>query len=84
MPITERNYGSAIMLLVPELEGQPDLTAYILTDLRNRGFSSVPGPKAPFPQGLPTAITNLGIKFLHFVLEPDLPSQKGAGEPARG
>jgi len=66
-PSTVRDYGTAFEILVPELKGQVAFVQCILNDLRNRGFSNLSGPDAVFPQG--SVITNLGIQFLHFVLE---------------
>lgn len=69
IPMNARNYGSAIEVLVPELKGQGALAEYILTDLRNRGFTQLNSLTANFPQG--GTITNMGIQFLRFVLHPD-------------
>jgi hypothetical protein len=66
-----RNYGAAIEIMVPELKGQGPLIQFILTDLRNRGFSNLSGTDAPFPQGGSATITNMGISFLRFVLSPE-------------
>lgn len=68
VPIQNRNYGTAIGIMVPELKGQSSLTQFMLADLRTRGFSSLSGTDAPFPQG--GIITNMGITFLRFVLSP--------------
>ncbi len=73
IPMSQRNYGTAIGILNPELKGQPWLTAAILGDLRNRGFSNLVDPNASFPQG--SLMTNLGIEFLNFVLSPEDPPQ---------
>jgi len=66
-----RNYGTAIQIIVPEVNGQDSLIRAILAELRNRGFSNLSGPETPFPQGMPATITNLGIEFLDFVLTPE-------------
>jgi hypothetical protein len=72
IPIAQRNYGAAIEILAPEVKGQPSLIGAILTDLRNRGFSTLDRPDLSFPQG--GVITGLGVEFLNFVLNPaDLP-----------
>lgn len=69
-----QNYGQAIGALYPELNGQGDLLGYIITDLRNWGMTPLGGPSTPFPVGGNQAITNMGIRFLQFVLNPeDLP-----------
>ena len=65
-PIT--NYGQAIESVLPELRGQSNFLQYIMSDLRNRGFSNLSGPSAAHPQH--PAITNLGIQFLTFVAAP--------------
>jgi len=64
-----RDYGNAITLLHPELKGQDGLLQYIMTELSNRGFSRLGAPDAVFPQS--PAITNMGINFLQFVLDPE-------------
>jgi len=69
IPMNARNYGTAIELLVPELKGQGTLAEYILTDLRNRGFTQLAALTNNFPQG--GTITNMGIQFMRFVLHPD-------------
>lgn len=66
--IGHRNYGSAIGIKAPEVKGQPSFISAILADLRNRGFSMLGSPDLSFPQG--SLITNLGIEFLNFVLDP--------------
>jgi hypothetical protein len=66
------NYRQAIEALVPELKGQEDFVQYIMTDLRNRGFSRVGGSNTSFPES--PGVTNMGGQFLDFVLKPeDLP-----------
>ena len=67
--INQRNYGSAIEVLVPEMRGQAGLAEYILTDLRSRGFTQLNSLSNNFPQG--GTITNMGVQFLRFVLHPD-------------
>jgi hypothetical protein len=70
--MNQRNYGTAIGIVVRELAGQPYVAAAIFADLRNRGLSNLGGPEMSFPVG--GIITNLGVEFLHFVLSPeDLP-----------
>jgi hypothetical protein len=69
IPMNARNYGSAIEVLVPELKGQGALAEYILTDLRNRGFTQLNSLSNNFPQG--GTITNMGVQFMRFVLHPD-------------
>jgi len=61
------NYGAAIGELYPEMKGQDNVLLYIMTDLKNRGFSIVSRPADAFPQS--PGVTNMGIEFLHFVLE---------------
>jgi len=65
-----RDYGKAINALHPELANQDNLVRYIMSDLRSRGFTNLSGPADPFPQGGSNAITNMGVEFLRFVLEP--------------
>jgi hypothetical protein len=70
--IMQRTYRAAIGILAPEVKGQTSLIGAILSDLTNRGFSNLSGADLAFPQG--GTITNLGIEFLSFVLNPeDLP-----------
>jgi hypothetical protein len=66
-PTSPRDYGAAIRIALPEFAGDDNLLQYILTDLRNRGFSNLSGPNAPYPQGMPATITNMGIGFLEFI-----------------
>ena len=66
------DFGTAIKLLHPQLAAQPGLLEYIMTDVKNWGFSRLSGPSDVFPQS--PGITNVGIAFLQFVLAPeDLP-----------
>jgi hypothetical protein len=65
-----RDYGKAINALHPELANQDNLVRYIMSDLRSRGFTNLGGPADPFPQSGSNAITNMGVEFLRFVLEP--------------
>lgn len=74
VPIARRNYGAAIEIFVSEVKGQPSLIAAVLTDLRNRGFSTLDRADYPFPAG--SLMTNLGVEFLNFVLSPDELPQK--------
>lgn len=67
------NYRQAIEALAPELKGQDDLLRYIITDLRNWGMTNMGGPADPFPAGGSQAITNMGVRFLQFVLSPEDP-----------
>jgi hypothetical protein len=60
--------GNAIRILIPELQGRDGLVQCIMTDLRNRGFSTASGPDAAFPSG--KMITNVGIEFLQFIMDP--------------
>ncbi len=62
------NYGTAIGGLYPEMKGQDNLLLYLMTDLKNRGFSIVSRPADAFPQS--PGVTNMGIEFLNFVLVP--------------
>jgi hypothetical protein len=62
-----KNYGAAIQIQIPELRGQDDLIQFILNDLRNRGLSSLGSSNTLYPQG--AVITNMGIRFLNFVLK---------------
>ena len=71
VPIGRRNYGKAIESLIPELKGHSNLVGYIMTDLRSRGFTHLDKLDSPFPQGVPTSITNMGIEFMRFVIHPD-------------
>lgn len=64
-----RNYGTALGIVVPEVKGQPSLLTAIFSDLRTRGLSTLGGPEQVFPQG--GVITNLGIEFLNFILSPE-------------
>ena len=68
-PLNNRNYGAAIQIVVPELIGQVTVIEAVLSDLKNRGFSNLGGPQLSFPQG--GQITNLGIEFLNFILDPE-------------
>jgi len=61
------NYGKAIA----ELNGQEDLLRYVITDLRNWGMTPMSGPADPFPLGGSQSITNMGVRFLQFVLGPE-------------
>jgi hypothetical protein len=63
-----RNYGAAIQIMVPELNGQDHLIRAILAELTNRGFSNLSGVNLSYPQG--NTMTNIGIEFLDFVLQP--------------
>jgi hypothetical protein len=73
-PLGITDYAKAIGALHPELKGQDDLLRYIITDLRNWGMTNMGGPTDPFPVGGSQAITNMGVRFLQFVLNPeDLP-----------
>ena len=73
-PYDIRDLGKAIRTLHPELTGQDSFVRYIMTDLRNCGFTNLGSPEEPFPHGGPDSITNMGIEFLRFVLNPeDLP-----------
>jgi hypothetical protein len=67
-PYAIGDHLTAIGHLYPNLKGQEGFLSYLMTDLKNRGFSSVAKPADVFPQN--PAITNLGIEFLRFVLEP--------------
>jgi hypothetical protein len=60
-------YRHIIENIVPDLKNQQSLVQSILTDLRNRGFSTL--NEADDSAGGGTRVTNLGIEFLHFVLE---------------
>jgi hypothetical protein len=72
IPMARRTYATAVGTLVPELKGQLGVSGAVFAELRNRGFSNLSNPDLPFPQG--TAVTGLGVEFLHFVLSPeDLP-----------
>jgi hypothetical protein len=67
-PYAIGDFGTAIGHLYPELKGQDDLMRYVMSDIRNRGFSTIAGPTDSFPQS--PGITNMGVEFLNFVLEP--------------
>jgi hypothetical protein len=67
-PLPISNYAAVIGSLHSDLKGQEGLMQYLMTDIRNRGFSTILSPSDTFPQG--PGITNLGIEFLRFVLEP--------------
>jgi hypothetical protein len=62
------NYAGAIGELYPDLRGQEDYLLCLMTDLKSRGFSTISRPADSFPQG--PAITNAGIQFLRFILDP--------------
>jgi hypothetical protein len=62
-----RDYNAAIQIHAPTLRGKDTLILYIITDLRNRGLANLSGPNALYPQG--SAISNMGIDFLSFVLD---------------
>lgn len=62
-------YQHVIEKLLPDLKNQQSLVQCILTDLRNRGFTTLSSSDAPFEPR--TKITNLGIEFLQFVLKPE-------------
>jgi hypothetical protein len=53
-----RSYGNAVGIAVPELNHEDALIQSVLSDLKNRGFSNVPGPDQRFPQ--PSPVSNLG------------------------
>jgi hypothetical protein len=67
-PYELQNYSTAIGELHPDLKRKEDVLLYIMTDLKNRGFSTVGRPADSFPQS--PAITNMGVQFLQFVLVP--------------
>ena len=67
-PYSLGNYMTAITELYPEWKGQEDFLLYLMTDLKNRGLSTVSRPADSFPQSQP--ITNMGIDFLQFILVP--------------
>lgn len=67
-PYAIGTFGKAIGELHPELKGQDEFLQLIMTDLLNRGLSKVARPDAAFPQQ--PAVTNMGIEFLRFILEP--------------
>jgi hypothetical protein len=67
--LQNRDYGTALGIIVPEVKGQPSLLTAIFFDLRTRGFSTLGGPEQVFPQG--GVITNLGIEFLNFILSSE-------------
>jgi|SRR5579863_612261 len=67
-PYAISDYATAIGHLHPDLKGQDGLMQYVMTDLMNRGFSSVSRPTDTFSPS--PRVTNMGIEFLRFVLEP--------------
>jgi hypothetical protein len=69
-PYDIRDIGKAIRTLHPELAGQDSFVRYIMTDLRNWGFTNLGGPDDPFPLGS-DSITSMGVEFLNFVLSPE-------------
>jgi hypothetical protein len=64
------DYGKAIKVLHPELANQDNLLRYIMADLHNWGLTNLSKPDDAFPQGGSQAITNMGVEFLRFVLDP--------------
>ena len=64
------NYMTAISELHPELKGEESFLLYIMTELKNRGFSNVSRPDDSFPQQ--PGVTNMGIQFLQFILAPEM------------
>jgi len=66
-PYGLQNYSVAIGELHPDLKRQDDVLLYIMTDLKNRGLSTVGRPADSFPQS--PGITSMGVQFLQFVLE---------------
>lgn len=70
-PVGITDYAHAIGALHPELKSQDDLLRYIITDLRNWGMTNMGGPTDRFPAGGSQAITNMGVRFLRFVLSPE-------------
>lgn len=67
-PYALSNYLTAIGELHPEMKGQGDFLSYLMTDLKNRGFSTISRPADSFPQS--PGVTNLGVQFLKFILTP--------------
>jgi hypothetical protein len=67
-PYAISNYATAIGLLHSDLKGKDSLLQYVMADILNRGFSTVARPSDTFSQG--PGVTNMGIEFLRFVLEP--------------
>lgn len=53
--------------MYPELKGKDDFLLFIMTDLKNGGFSIVSRPADSFPQN--PGVTIMDNEFLHFVLE---------------
>ena len=69
VPLASRNYGTALEISVPELQGQGNLVDAIISDLRNSGFCKLGSADQPYPLG--GLITNLGVEFLQFVRRPE-------------
>lgn len=67
-PYRYHDYRSAIGEVYPELKGQDGLISCLMADLRSKGLSTVVGPDDVFPKS--SGITNMGIQFLNFILEP--------------
>lgn len=59
-------WGEVIAKLYPDLGRQNSLLQHIIVDLRIGGFSNVAAPEDMISN---SAITNLGIEFLQFVLD---------------
>jgi hypothetical protein len=58
-------YEHLIEKFIPDLKNQQSLTQCIITDLRNRGFTTLSSADASFEPA--SKITNLGIDFVQFV-----------------
>lgn len=63
-----KTYEDVFNELLPELQSQQSLVQCVLTDLRNRGFSTL--PEANISCRNQMVVTNLGIDFLRFVRDP--------------
>ncbi len=67
-PYAIGDYAAAVGALYPEMKGQDNFLLYLMTDLKNRGFSTVSRPSDGFPQS--PGVTNIGIDFLGFIASP--------------
>lgn len=66
---TNRTFISAIEATMPKMKHQGPLIDAILNDLNNRGFATVSKSHLPYQPG-GSSVTNLGLEFLRFVLDP--------------
>lgn len=67
--LSNRTFVSAIEATMPKMKNQAPLVDAILNDLNNRGFATVGKSYLPYQPG-GSSVTNLGLEFLRFVLDP--------------